>query len=74
MLDAGLIASAQHVEHYEMAGYGTARTYAEMLGMEEHAQLLQTTLNEEEETDRLLTELAQNSVNIDATIAGRFPP
>jgi ferritin-like metal-binding protein YciE len=66
VLDAGLIASAQHVEHYEMAGYGTARTYAEMLGMEEHAQLLQQTLNEEEETDRLLTELAQNSVNIDA--------
>jgi ferritin-like metal-binding protein YciE len=66
VLDAGLIASAQHVEHYEMAGYGTARTYAEMLGKEEHAQLLQQTLNEEEETDRLLTELAQNSVNIDA--------
>jgi ferritin-like metal-binding protein YciE len=70
VLDAGLIASAQHVEHYEMAGYGTARTYAEMLGMEEHAQLLQQTLNEEEETDRLLTELAQNSVNIDAMTEG----
>ena len=70
VLEAGLIASAQHVEHYEMAGYGTARTYAEMLGMEEHAQLLQQTLNEEEETDRLLTELAQNSVNIDAMTEG----
>lgn len=70
VLDAGMIASAQHVEHYEMAGYGTARTYAEMLGFEEHAQLLQQTLNEEEETDRLLTELAQSSVNLDAMVAG----
>lgn len=66
VLDAGLIASAQHVEHYEIAGYGTARTYAEMLGLEEHAQLLQQTLNEEEEADRLLTEIAQASVNLDA--------
>jgi ferritin-like metal-binding protein YciE len=66
VLDAGMISAAQHVEHYEMAGYGTVRTYAEMLGLEEQAQLLQQSLNEEEETDRLLTELAQSSVNIDA--------
>lgn len=70
VLDAGMISSVQHVEHYEMAGYGTARTYAEMLGFEEHQQLLQQTLNEEEEADRLLTEIAQSSVNIDAITEG----
>jgi ferritin-like metal-binding protein YciE len=47
VLDAGLIAAAQRVEHYEMAGYGTVRTYAELLGEREAAQLLQTTLDEE---------------------------
>ena len=66
VLDAGLIAAAQHVEHYEMAGYGTMRTYARQLGMEEQAQLLQQTLDEEGETDKLLTELAERSINIEA--------
>lgn len=66
VLDAGLIASAQSVEHYEIAGYGTARTYAELLGFDDHSELLQQTLTEEEETDRLLTEIAMTSVNIDA--------
>ena len=67
VLDAGLITKAQHVEHYEIAGYGTVRTYAEILGESEHAQLLQQTLEEEAAADRLLTELA-GSINIDATI------
>ena len=66
VLDAGLISKAQHVEHYEIAGYGTVRTWAEKLGHSKHAQLLQKTLNEEEETDRLLTELAESSINIEA--------
>lgn len=66
VLDAGVIGHAQSVEHYEIAGYGTARTYAELLGYDDHSDLLQQTLNEEEETDRLLTEIAMTSVNIDA--------
>jgi ferritin-like metal-binding protein YciE len=66
VLDAGLIAAAQHVEHYEMAGYGCVRTWARQLGEERHAELLQETLDEEEMTDRLLTDLAESSINIDA--------
>ncbi len=66
VLDAGLIAAAQHVEHYEMAGYGCVRTWARQLGEERHAELLQETLDEEELTDKLLTELAESSINIDA--------
>src|SRR5688500_2981709 len=66
VLDAGLIAAAQHIEHYEMAGYGCARTYARQLGYEEQADLLQTTLAEEGNTDKLLTELAETSINIEA--------
>src|SRR5689334_11585109 len=50
--DAGLIAAAQRVEHYEIAGYGTARTYAELLGDQEGTNLLQTTLEEERQTDQ----------------------
>ncbi len=65
VMDAGLISSAQHVEHYEMAGYGTVRTYAQLLGYTEHAKLLQTTLDEEQATDLLLTEIAL-SVNVAA--------
>jgi ferritin-like metal-binding protein YciE len=53
--DAGLIAAAQRVEHYEMAGYGCARTYAELTGDPDSAQLLQTTLAEESDTDKKLT-------------------
>jgi ferritin-like metal-binding protein YciE len=67
VLDAGLISSAQHVEHYEMAGYGTARTYAQLLGYPTQAELLQKTLDEEQATDLLLTELAM-SVNVDAIV------
>jgi ferritin-like metal-binding protein YciE len=66
VLDAGLISKAQHVEHYEIAGYGTARTYAETLGETRQAQLLQQTLDEEGETDKLLTQLAESSINIEA--------
>jgi ferritin-like metal-binding protein YciE len=66
VLDAGLIAAAQHVEHYEMAGYGCVRTYARQLGYEDQADLLQTTLNEEGDTDKLLTQIAETSINIEA--------
>ena len=66
VLDAGLIAAAQHVEHYEMAGYGTMRTYASLLGFEDQAALLQQTLDEEGQTDKLLTQLAESSINLDA--------
>jgi ferritin-like metal-binding protein YciE len=68
VLDAGLISKAQHVEHYEMAGYGTVRTYAEILGETRHAKLLQQTLDEEGRADKLLTQLAESSINIDAAI------
>src|SRR5436309_3545945 len=66
VLDAGLISAAQHVEHYEIAGYGTVRTYARQLGYETQAQLLQRTLDEEGETDQLLTSLAVSSINLEA--------
>src|SRR5688572_23030547 len=62
-LDAGLIAAAQKVEHYEIAGYGTVRTYAEQLGEDDAAKLLQQTLDEEGETDKKLTKLAVSTVN-----------
>ena len=66
VLDAGLISAAQHVEHYEMAGYGTVRTWARLLGREQDAELLQQTLDEEGETDKLLTELAERMINVEA--------
>jgi len=66
VLDAGLISKAQHVEHYEIAGYGTVRTYARQLGFENHAELLQQTLDEEGRTDHLLTELAESGINVEA--------
>jgi ferritin-like metal-binding protein YciE len=68
-LDSGLIASAQRVEHYEIAGYGTVRTFAELLGEDEAVKLLQQTLGEEKETDEKLTELAKQ-VNAQAMSAG----
>ena len=68
VLDAGLISKAQHVEHYEMAGYGTVRTYADLLGETLHAQLLQQTLDEEGNANKLLTQLAESSINADAAI------
>ena len=64
--DAAIIASAQRVEHYEMAGYGTARTYATLLGDENASQLLQQTLDEEKEADQKLTALAEE-INVTAT-------
>ena len=66
VLDAGLIAKAQHVEHYEIAGYGTVRTYAEQLGLTRHAELLQQTLDEEGEADKRLSALAEASINLEA--------
>lgn len=61
--DAGLIAAAQRVEHYEMAGYGTARTFAQHLGYLEAARLLQLTLDEEGAANKNLTRIAETSVN-----------
>lgn len=66
VLDAGMICAAQKVEHYEMAGYGSARTFAHMLREDEAARLLQQTLNEEGETDKKLTKLAESLVNAEA--------
>ncbi len=68
-VDAGLIAAAQAVEHYEIARYGTLRTWAEELGLEEAAKLLVETLDEEKKTDEMLTELAQSGVNQHAEAA-----
>ena len=66
VMDASLIAAAQRVEHYEIAGYGTVRAYAQLLGDEESARLLQKTLDEEGQTDKLLTELAESTINLEA--------
>jgi len=63
VLDAGLIAAAQRVEHYEIAGYGTVRTYARLLGETEAERLLQETLDEEGQTDKKLTRLAEQLIN-----------
>lgn len=65
-LDAGLLAAAQAVEHYEMSRYGTLRTWAEELGMSEAASLLEATLKEEKATDSALTALAKSVVNVEA--------
>ena len=65
-LDAGMIAAAQAVEHYEMARYGALRTWAEELGMADAAKLLETTLLEERATDQTLTKLAEAKVNLKA--------
>lgn len=70
--DAGLIAAAQKVEHYEMAGYGTVRTFAQLLGKDEAVAILQTTLNEEGAADKKLTDLALSAINSEA--AGEEPP
>ena len=66
VLDAGMISKAQHVEHYEIAGYGTVRTYARQLGFEQQAELLQETLDEEGKANELLTKIAEQSVNVEA--------
>ena len=65
-LDAGLLAAAQAVEHYEMSRYGTLRTWAEELGMPDAAALLEATLKEEKATDAALTTLAKAIVNVEA--------
>src|SRR5687767_4910904 len=66
VLDAGLISKAQHVEHYEIAGYGTVRSWAQQLGFDQHVELLQETLDEEAEADKRLSALAESSINIEA--------
>jgi ferritin-like metal-binding protein YciE len=66
VMDAGLIGAAQKVEHYEIAGYGTVRTYAEMLGNDQAARLLQQTLDEEGMTDKKLNKLAMQCINVEA--------
>ena len=66
VMDAGLIATAQRVEHYEIAAYGTLRTYAKLLGHNEAAGLLQQTLDEEKKTDQRLTQIATKKINVEA--------
>ncbi len=68
VIDIALIAAAQRVEHYEISAYGSARALAERLGCEETATMLQTTLDEEEETDKLLTGIAENGVLEEAPV------
>jgi ferritin-like metal-binding protein YciE len=63
VVDAGLIGAAQRVEHYEIAGYGTARTLARQVGENQIAQILEQTLDEEKETDQKLTQIAESRVN-----------
>ncbi len=70
VIDAGIIAAAQRVEHYEIAGYGTARAYAQRLGETEAAGLLNRTLEEESNADEELTEIAERTVNRQAQMAG----
>jgi ferritin-like metal-binding protein YciE len=65
-LDAGLLAAAQAVEHYEISRYGTLKTWAKELGLDEAASLLEETLQEEKKTDEALTELAESAVNQEA--------
>src|SRR5207342_3265080 len=65
-LDAGLLAAAQAVEHYEISRYGTLRTWAEELGLTEAVTLLEETLEEEEATDKALTQIAESVVNQEA--------
>ncbi len=65
-LDAGLLAAAQAVEHYEISRYGTLKTWAGELGMDDVVELLDQTLNEEKTTDQMLTKIAKSVVNIEA--------
>ncbi len=66
MRDAGIISAGQKVEHYEIASYGTLRTFAETLGLTEAVELLEETLNEEKAADEKLTEVAESSINMEA--------
>jgi len=70
VIDAALIASAQRVEHYEIAAYGCLRTYAQLLGLEQAVQLLQQTLEEEEAADKKLTQLGESGINEAAAAVG----
>ncbi len=69
VLDAALIGAAQRVEHYEIAGYGVVRTFASLLGEDDAVESLQRTLNEEGETDKKLTQIAESVINIEASEA-----
>jgi ferritin-like metal-binding protein YciE len=71
VLDAALVGAAQRMEHYEIAGYGCARSYAQIVGAREIARLLQDTLDEEGETDKKLTLLAESMINPDAAEADK---
>ena len=77
ILDAGIIVAAQKVEHYEIASYGSVRTFAHLLGQNKAAELLQTTLDEESETNELLNRLAEGIVNpeamMESELAGASP-
>jgi ferritin-like metal-binding protein YciE len=70
-LDAGLLAAAQAVEHYEISRYGTLKTWAQELGLSDAVRLLDETLTEEKKTDVLLTQIAETAVNQDAEAAYR---
>ena len=69
MRDAGIIAASQKIEHYEIATYGTLRQFAETLGFEEAAALLEESLDEEKGADKKLTEVAVNAINVEAAEA-----
>ena len=71
VMDAALISAAQRVEHYEIAGYGTVRTWAQQLGDTGAARLLQETLEEERDADKSLTQLAESTINVEAMAGGR---
>jgi ferritin-like metal-binding protein YciE len=71
VMDAGLIAAAQKVEHYEIAGYGTVCTWAQQLGQKEALRLLRQTLEEEKQTDEKLTRLAESGINQEALAGTR---
>jgi ferritin-like metal-binding protein YciE len=66
VLDAGIIVAAQKAEHYEIASYGSVRTFANLLGKDDEAELLQSTLDEESETNEILNRLAESVVNPEA--------
>jgi ferritin-like metal-binding protein YciE len=69
LIDAALICAAQKVEHYEIASYGTVCTWADLLGLDEVAEILKETLDEEKTTDELLSEIAESEINVEAVTA-----
>jgi ferritin-like metal-binding protein YciE len=72
ILDAGIIVAAQKVEHYEIASYGSVRSFARLLGQNKAAELLQTTLDEESETNEVLNRLAEGIVNPEAVMESKL--